>query len=200
MVVVINHKICDRGGLACPAVKACPNGALGADEHGLITVDESKCTGCGLCVKACPARAILFALDKKGLAELQEAVDKDPREEKDLFRERFNCGPQSIEISLLPNTFDQAISEGIVAVEFWMPKTVSRCMNNTISYDEIFPENVRVYKLNMDDFPEIADKYGVSTPPCIVIFKNGTVIGKVVGCSSIADKEVLIRRISEILD
>ena len=99
MVVIINHKICDRGGLACPAVKSCPIDALGADEDGLIIADEAKCTSCGLCVKACPARAILFATDKKGVAELKKAVDSDPRKTKDLFRERFNCGPRSAKVS-----------------------------------------------------------------------------------------------------
>lgn len=37
---------------ACADV--CPRDALVRTEEGLITVDEEKCIGCGLCFKACP--------------------------------------------------------------------------------------------------------------------------------------------------
>jgi len=33
---------------------ACPFDAIAVKENGLPEVDEEKCTGCGLCVKACP--------------------------------------------------------------------------------------------------------------------------------------------------
>ncbi len=42
-------------------IDACPTGALGRDrDDGHITVDESRCTGCGLCAGACPHLAIAY--------------------------------------------------------------------------------------------------------------------------------------------
>ncbi len=34
--------------------KACPKGAIYADENGVKKVDEEKCIGCGACTEACP--------------------------------------------------------------------------------------------------------------------------------------------------
>ena len=40
-----------------PCVKACSVGALSVNSQtGAVKVDVSKCTGCGLCVEACPGR------------------------------------------------------------------------------------------------------------------------------------------------
>ena len=39
-------------------VKACQFGALSIGEEGLPVVDQSKCTGCGACERACPKNII----------------------------------------------------------------------------------------------------------------------------------------------
>jgi Fe-S-cluster-containing dehydrogenase component len=40
-----------------PCVEACPAGALSVDSQtGAVNVDSSKCTGCGICIAACPAK------------------------------------------------------------------------------------------------------------------------------------------------
>lgn len=40
-----------------PCIEACPVEALSVDtQTGAVKVDASKCTECGLCVKACPAK------------------------------------------------------------------------------------------------------------------------------------------------
>ena len=38
-----------------------------------------------------------------------------------------------------------------------------------------------VYKLNVDDAPEIAARYGVMSIPTLIAFKNGQVSGKTIG-------------------
>lgn len=45
---------CDKA----PCVQSCQVGAIRKDKHGWVTIDENKCTSCGLCVKACPAGAV----------------------------------------------------------------------------------------------------------------------------------------------
>lgn len=38
-------------------VAACTQGASSIDEDGVVQIDRAKCTGCGMCVAACPYRA-----------------------------------------------------------------------------------------------------------------------------------------------
>ena len=41
-----------------------------------------------------------------------------------------------------------------------------------------------VYKLNVDEAPEIAAKYGVMSIPTLIVFKGGQVAGKTIGLQS----------------
>ena len=52
--------------------------------------------------------------------------------------------------------------------------------------DQIASEggNYDVYKLNVDEAPEIAAKYGVMSIPTLIVFKGGEVAGKTIGVQS----------------
>ncbi len=41
-------------------VEACPEEAIVKREEGIVILNEKECTGCGLCVDACPYHAIVF--------------------------------------------------------------------------------------------------------------------------------------------
>lgn len=41
--------------------------------------------------------------------------------------------------------------------------------------------DVSFYKINVDESPEVAVKYGVSSIPTLLIFKNGELVNKLVG-------------------
>jgi len=41
-----------------------------------------------------------------------------------------------------------------------------------------------VYKLNVDEAPELAAKYGVMSIPTLIVFKGGQVAGKTIGVQS----------------
>lgn len=59
----IDPNTCDNSPM-CPAMRACPAKAIQREGKGMFglggkqTVDRAKCTGCGLCVRYCPHRAI----------------------------------------------------------------------------------------------------------------------------------------------
>lgn len=52
--------------------------------------------------------------------------------------------------------------------------------------DQIAAESdaYEVFKLNVDDAPDIAARYGVMSIPTLIVFKNGAVSGKSIGVQS----------------
>ncbi len=56
-VLTVNKHRCPENH-PCPSIRVCPVGALKQNGYAAPTVDQSKCTKCGRCVKYCPMRAI----------------------------------------------------------------------------------------------------------------------------------------------
>ena len=52
-----------------PCIDACPEGALSRSENGIVRIDEELCTGCKVCIEACPFAAPQFNPDK-GVVEM----------------------------------------------------------------------------------------------------------------------------------
>jgi thioredoxin 1 len=52
----------------------------------------------------------------------------------------------------------------------------------------------KIVKVNVDSSPKLADQYGVSAIPSLKLFKNGLVIGELVGLASKTELEMLLRR------
>ncbi len=63
-------------------VAACLFDALKVDENGMRIVDEDKCTGCGLCAKACPRKLIEIVPISKKVHILCSSRDKGAEAKK----------------------------------------------------------------------------------------------------------------------
>jgi len=50
--------------------------------------------------------------------------------------------------------------------------------------------DVSFYKINVDETPEVAIKYGVSSIPTLLVFKNGELVNKAIGAYP---KEAIIK-------
>jgi len=51
----------------CFAVAACPTGALTQTESGVVNLNSETCAGCGLCLNACPFKAVKLDESSKPL-------------------------------------------------------------------------------------------------------------------------------------
>ncbi|GGE17929.1 thioredoxin [Marinithermofilum abyssi] len=80
-------------------------------------------------------------------------------------------------------TFDKAVSENLVLVDFWAP-WCGPCKMIAPVLDEIDQEvgdKVTIAKVNVDENPDTAGRYGVMSIPTLMIFKNGEMVDKLHG-------------------
>ena len=77
--------------------------------------------------------------------------------------------------SLDESNFKEEIAEGVVLVDFWAPwcgpcKTQAPILEKVAKSVEGYG---RVVKLNVDEEPAVARKYGIRSIPTLIIFKDG---------------------------
>ena len=94
-------------------------------------------------------------------------------------------------------TFEEKVlkeSEKPVIVDFWAPWCGPCQMMGPILEDlsEDVSDFAIVGKLNVDENPETAGKYGVMSIPTLIIFKNGEPVKQLVGVQS---KEALVEEL-----
>ena len=87
-------------------------------------------------------------------------------------------------------------AEGMVVVDFWAPWCAPCRMVAPIIEDlaEEYDGKVRFAKVNVDESPGVASRYGIRSIPTIGIFRNGEAVNGVVGA---VPKQVLIQAIEE---
>ncbi|MBQ7408066.1 MAG: thioredoxin [Clostridia bacterium] len=86
-------------------------------------------------------------------------------------------------IELNNENFNQIISSEIpTLVDFWA-SWCGPCKMLSPIVDEIAEEggNFTIAKVNVDEYPNIANQFGIAAIPTLLVFKNGAVVNKSVG-------------------
>jgi thioredoxin 1 len=93
------------------------------------------------------------------------------------------------------DNFDSKIKDKNVIVDFyavWCPpcKTLA---TNLEDFDVVKPDNVEIFKVNIDEQMLLAKKHGVSKLPTMVYFKNGKAIKDYVGVLSVEELQATVK-------
>lgn len=77
-------------------------------------------------------------------------------------------------IELNQSNFEDTVSSGIVMVDFWAD-WCGPCRLLSPTIDQLAKEqpDVKIAKLNVDEYPEIASRHGVMSIPTLLFFVDG---------------------------
>lgn len=99
------------------------------------------------------------------------------------------------------NVTDQSFTsevegQGTVLVDFWAPwcgpcKMIAPVLEQL---DQEIGEQVKIAKVNVDDNPESASRFGVMSIPTLILFKDGQPVDKIVGLQSKDALKAVIER------
>lgn len=84
---------------------------------------------------------------------------------------------------LSSENFDETVSSGVTVVDFWAT-WCSPCKMLAPIIEELsndYDGKVTVGKVDVDDYPNIAQKFGVFSIPTVFIFKDGEIKERLVG-------------------
>ncbi|MDD6160769.1 MAG: thioredoxin [Oscillospiraceae bacterium] len=101
------------------------------------------------------------------------------------------------EIVLTDSNFDAEVlqSAGTVLVDFWAP-WCGPCRMLAPAVAQIAEEyegRVKVGKVNVDDAPALAARYGVMSIPTVMVFRGGEAVHTLVGLRPKAELEALLK-------
>jgi thioredoxin 1 len=88
-------------------------------------------------------------------------------------------------ITLTEETFDKAVTDAKtpILVDFWAP-WCAPCQAIAPILEELavdYEGKVVISRLNVDEAPKVAAKYGVSAIPTMLLFKEGKPVSQIVG-------------------
>ena len=86
-------------------------------------------------------------------------------------------------VNATDQTFAAETKEGLTLVDFWAPwcgpcRMVAPVLEEV---DQVMGDKVKIVKVNVDENPETASKFGVMSIPTLLVFKNGELVDKTIG-------------------
>ncbi len=87
---------------------------------------------------------------------------------------------------ILDSDFREKTKSGVVVVDFWAPWCAPCRMMAPLleELQEEFAGRARFVKLNVDENPQMAQEYGITSIPTLLTFKDGQMLDRNIGVST----------------
>ena len=101
--------------------------------------------------------------------------------------------------SLTEETFDAAVASGVCAVDFWAPWCGPCRMQGPIFEsvaEDLAGTPAKFFKVNVDEAPEVAARFGVQSIPTLLVLKDGVEADVRVGVTAAAALKAMVQAAS----
>ena len=89
-------------------------------------------------------------------------------------------------IQLTADNFDEEVKEGKTLIDFWAPWCgPCRMQSPILEQLEASGAAVKICKVNVDEQPELAKRFGILSIPTLILMQNGVLKDKQVGLTSL---------------
>lgn len=200
MSVLINYKICDNSP-ECDWIKACPFWAfIWNNKTKSITIDNSKCSSCWICEKACPIGAIKVAKTKEEYEKIKKEIKIDPRKVSDLFIDKYGSEPIKTSFIIDENKIDFYITKTgkPLFLELFNEDSI-KCLIKSIPIKYLLQDIDAVYR-KVEIINNLSvNKFDIKNYPSLLIFNQWKFLWKIEWYYDINKKDELKSKINNIL-
>lgn len=89
-------------------------------------------------------------------------------------------------IQLTADNFDEEVKEGKTLIDFWAPWCgPCRMQSPILEQLESSGAAVKICKVNVDEQPDLAKRFGILSIPTLILMQNGVLKDKQVGLTSL---------------